>query len=103
MVHRRRPEWEERDCAFCRAYQHYGFRHKERPGEAILASGRPIPRGRDVPDCKNCPVPYRWTPENRARYVLYEMAKLGVSVEIDERTAWAFYRLSETERELHVD
>jgi hypothetical protein len=103
-LHWLRPEDERRDCDFCRKYEHHNFRNPdpEQRGQPIVELGRYRLRGpRDEPQCGICPKRFAWTPENLAVYRRWRFHVQGFDVgQIDEQTAWAFYRLEETAREV---
>lgn len=103
QLHWLRPEDEERDCDFCRRYEHYSFRNADpaKRGRPIIELDRYVERGpRDEPKCELCGKSLAWTPENRALYRRWSFWRRGLDVgETDERTAWAFFALEEAARE----
>jgi hypothetical protein len=103
-LHWLQPEDEGRDCDFCRKYEHYSFRNKDRDkaGKPIVEGGRIRERGRgDSPQCAICPAVERWTPDNLALYRRWRFRAQGVDRgPVDARTAWAFFWLDETAREI---
>lgn len=106
-LHWLQPEDERRDCEFCREHEHYSFRNPdpEKRGRPIVEMGQYRKRGsKDVPQCHLCPKAFGWTPENERIYARWRFWLMGFrGQEIDEPTAWAFFRLEETAREIAAE
>jgi len=93
----------EGHCDFCKKYQHFSFKNEdpEKRGKPQYVNGLLVPRpARQVVKCDGCPVEsHKWTVENKDIYARWRVYQMGYG-EIDYRLAWAFFRLSEAEREI---